>query len=178
MPEEWATGVNVGGLGIEGADGGLGTEGGVGGMTGPPADGGLGIDGTDGGFGMVGMDGGFGIAGAAGTEADGAGMVGLAAAGVEPGTSVGFGGRLIIAVSRGLDATGVPSRRAGRTILTVSFFGSAILSSEVVKGNSGSAGADLHKNLTGCQQSRANLLRNGRRFPKIACSMERGGRDL
>ena len=50
-----------------------------------------------------------------------------------PVTGTGFGGRLIIAVSRGLEAMGEPSRRAGRTILTVSFLGSAIFCSEWVK---------------------------------------------
>ena len=36
----------------------------------------------------------------------------------------GFGGRLIIAASRGLAAPGLPSRRVGKTMRTVSFLGS------------------------------------------------------
>lgn len=102
------------------------------------------MDGIAGGLGTAGIDGivgGLGTTGAGGTTgvaaADGAGMAGLlttggtaGAAEGAPGTSMGFGGRLIIAVSRGLEATGVPSRRAGRTILTVSFLGSAIVCSE------------------------------------------------
>jgi hypothetical protein len=93
------------------------------------------MDGIDGGLGMDGIDGGLGIAGEAMTEGAGGFRLTGAAVGVPLGTGTGLGGRLIMAVSRGLEATGVPSRRAGRTILTVSFFGSAIVSSEWVKGN-------------------------------------------
>jgi hypothetical protein len=86
---------------------------------------------------MAGIDGGFGSVGIPGTEAGGfnpPGMTGGGGTTGDPvGTGTGFGGRLIIAVSRGLDAMGEPSRRAGRTILTVSFFGSAIICSEWVE---------------------------------------------
>jgi hypothetical protein len=39
----------------------------------------------------------------------------------------GLGGRLIMAASRGFAALGALSRRGGRTIRTVSFFGSFIM---------------------------------------------------
>jgi hypothetical protein len=50
----------------------------------------------------------------------GGGMLGGAIAAV----GSGLGGRLIIAASRGLAALGFPSRWGGRTMRTVSFFGS------------------------------------------------------
>jgi hypothetical protein len=117
-----------GGLGIPGIEGGLGIPGiEGGGMTAPGAEGGLGIPGAEGGLGIAGIpgieEGGFEPTGAPG----GGGII------EPPGTGTGFGGRLIIAVSLGLKAMGEPSRRAGRTILTVSFFGSAIVCSEWVK---------------------------------------------
>ena len=125
----------VGGLGAKGgtvAAGGFGKEGTAGacagGTTMPGAEGGRGIAGTEGGFGTVGIPG-IGVGGFNPTGADGGGGT----AGDPPGTGTGFGGRLIIAVSRGLEAMGEPSRRAGRTILTVSFLGSAIVCSEWVK---------------------------------------------
>ncbi len=87
-------------------------------MDGPAAVGGFGITGMDG----PAPDGGLGIVGAVGGLSPGELPDTMA-----PETGTGFGGRLIIAVSRGLEAIGAPSRREGRTILTVSFFGSAIL---------------------------------------------------
>ena len=75
--------------------------------------------------GAVAAPGGRGMAGTA-EEAmvrpafGGAGMVGGAPAAV----GRGLGGRLIMAASRGLAAPGLPSRRGGRTMRTVSFFGS------------------------------------------------------
>jgi len=155
-----AAGGIVGGLGIEGAAGGAG------GSIEAPLVGGFGIEGIMGGFGAKGIEGivgGFGIVGAGGAigaaEAAGAGIVGLLIAGGTadagagaPGTSMGLGGRLIIAVSRGLEATGMPSRRAGRTIRTVSFLGSAIVCSEVVKGRIICwAVQDIHKIPCACQ---------------------------
>jgi len=127
-----------GGIGGFGIDGGTTAEAGafgIAGMDGIPADGGGGTTapGADGGFGIEGTDGGFGIEGAAGMEIGGFNPAGAVGAGAEPETGTGFGGRLIIAVSRGLEAMGEPSRRAGRTILTVSFLGSAIFCSEWVK---------------------------------------------
>jgi hypothetical protein len=143
----------TGGLGAETEDGGTGAAGAVdGGIGGFEIDGGATAE--AGAFGIAGMegipaggsggtmapgaDGGFGIEGAAGMEIGGfnpAGTAGgVARDGAEPETGTGFGGRLIIAVSRGLEAMGEPSRRAGRTILTVSFLGSAIFCSEWVKG--------------------------------------------
>lgn len=137
--EDGITGAVDGGIGGFGIDGGTTAEAGafgIEGMDGIPADGGGGMTapGADGGFGMEGADGGFGIEGAAGMEIGGFNPAGAAGAGAEPVTGTGFGGRLIIAVSRGLEAMGEPSRRAGRTILTVSFLGSAIFCSEWVKG--------------------------------------------
>ncbi len=119
-----------------------GTEGGV------IVEGGFGMDvteaiddGTDGGVGAAvigggGIEGGLGIAGGGGVRPDGAGgRRPKGAAGAEPpATGIGLAGRLIIAVSRGVEATGRPSRRAGRTILTVSFFGSAILIRSKLRG--------------------------------------------
>ena len=66
------------------------------------------------------------------------------------GARTGFGGRLIIAVSRGLEATGCPSRRAGSTIRTVSFFGSAIKSQGGLIGYS-QADTNIHKFPMQCQ---------------------------
>ena len=98
----------IGGFGIPGLDGGFGM---------PTPDGGLGIPGTDGGLGMPAEGGGMvGDETVKGTDGSGGGA--------ETGT--GFGGRLIIAFSRGDEGTGAPSLRAGRTMRTVSFFGSAI----------------------------------------------------
>jgi hypothetical protein len=111
--------VAEGGFGKEGT---AGTAGGAGGTTPPAIEGGLGIDG--------GTEGGCGAAGTGGIEDGGFNPLGEAGGGITgdpPATGTGFGGRLIIAVSRGLEAMGEPSRRAGRTILTVSFFGSAII---------------------------------------------------
>ncbi len=120
--------VAEGGFGNDGTAGRTVADGRTGGTTDPPADGGVGIAGIDGGLGGTGIPGiepgGFspaGMTGGGGTAED------------PPDTGTGFGGRLIIAVSRGLEAMGEPSRRAGRTILTVSFFGSAIVCSEWVK---------------------------------------------
>ena len=120
--------VAEGGFGNDGTAGTTGADCRTGGTTDPTADGGVGIGGIDGGFGTAGIPGiepgGFkpaGMTGGGGTAAD------------PPETGTGFGGRLIIAVSRGLEAMGEPSRRAGRTILTVSFLGSAIVCSEWVK---------------------------------------------
>ena len=137
----------TGGLGAIGgivAEGGVGNEGtagttgpGEGGTTVPGAEGGFGIPGAEGGLGIAGIDGGFGTAGMPGIEVGGFSPRGAegggGTAGDPPETGTGFGGRLIIAVSRGLEAMGEPSRRAGRTILTVSFLGSAIFCSEWVK---------------------------------------------
>jgi len=84
--------------------------------------------GATGGLGTAGMEGGRGIAGTPIAE----GVIGAGMSGADEafggGTRTGFGGRLIMAVSRGLEVTGPPSRRAGRTIRTVSFFGSGICS--------------------------------------------------
>lgn len=111
----------LGGKGAEGAAGigaGLGAGGmtggtaGGGGTTGTPAVGGLGtgmLNGADGGGGTTAPPG-----------RGGAGMLGGAPATV----GSGFGGRLIMAASRGLAAAGLPSLRGGRTMRTVSFFGS------------------------------------------------------
>ena len=155
VPEEGAAGAVEGGTGGLGAMGGIvaegndgaagttGTEGG--GITAPGAEGGLGIPGIEGGLGIVGTEGGLGIPGTEGglgiegipgIELGGFNPTGAPGGGgtIEPpGTGTGFGGRLIIAVSLGLEAMGEPSRRAGRTILTVSFFGSAIICSEWFK---------------------------------------------
>ena len=128
----------AGGLGIEGPTGGAtgaltcAGEGGRGGGTGGP------VTAEPGGLGMPGTDGGRGTDGATGADADSGGTAARMGAGMETvagvsgramtgGAGTGFGGRLIIAVSRGLEVTGVPSLRAGRTMRTVSFFGSAII---------------------------------------------------
>jgi hypothetical protein len=126
------------------------TEGGFGGGTipGPPAE--AGVDGAamiggdpiaEGGLGATGaipgVEGGLGTAdgvagpatakipgGLGGWDAVGAGW-----AEMDPGVLgfwTGFGGRFIIAVSRGPDDKGWPSRRGGRTMRTVSFLGSDI----------------------------------------------------
>ena len=96
--------------GMDGADGG--TPGGFG----APA-----AEGIPGGFGIEGMLGGFGRLADGGTEG------GVGGTEPAPGAGTGFGGRLIVAVSRGVSARGWPSRRGGRTIRTVSFLGSAIV---------------------------------------------------
>lgn len=106
------------------ADAGRGTEGAAG------AAGAAGAPGTDGGF-TPGTDGGFtpgtdgGLTPEGGLGADGA-LGGAGAAGAD-GAGTGFGGRLIIAVSRGVEAAGCPSRLGGRTMRTVSFFGSLMV---------------------------------------------------
>ncbi|HEY5705381.1 MAG TPA: hypothetical protein VIS96_07390 [Terrimicrobiaceae bacterium] len=112
-----------GGFGPMGAiEGGFGAAGAT-----PAIEGGLGATGgvdNPGAFGAnEGIPGGFGSGeipcgspGEGGTAADS----GVAAFGT------GLGGRLIIAVSRGFDARGWPSRRGGRTMRTVSFLGSDI----------------------------------------------------
>lgn len=62
------------------------------------------------------------------TEPGAGGIAALGGAGIVAGAPAtvgrGFGGRLIIAASRGFAAPGLPSRRGGRTMRTVSFFGS------------------------------------------------------
>lgn len=117
---------------------GFGAPGGFGAI---PLDGG-----TPGGFGAPGVEGGGcrppGAGGAlAGFMAGGVGgfiagcpppggVEGGDGGGVEGGAPVagGFGGKLTMAVSRGFAPWALfPSRRGGRTILTVSFLGSAIL---------------------------------------------------
>ena len=98
--------------GRSGAARGLGIPGAVGGIGIPPADGGLGMPGTEGGLGIP-----WDAGGVSTNLVKGEG-------GAERGT--GLGGRLIIAFSRGDAGTGVPSLRFGRTIRTVSFFGSDI----------------------------------------------------
>ncbi len=129
------------GLGMEGTEGAVGTEGaaGTGGLTdgGVTAEiGGFGIAETEGGAGTAGLgtaipgmaEGGLGMA-----EATGFGTAGTAE-GFRPGgggtteafTGTGLGGRLIIAASPEPGPTGAPSRRFGRTMRTVSFFGSDI----------------------------------------------------
>ncbi|MEO6054114.1 MAG: hypothetical protein ABIP97_08895, partial [Chthoniobacterales bacterium] len=135
-----------GGFGMPKADGG------VSGADAPERDGGFGMPGIDGGFGIPGTEGGLGIeVGAdaagiadAGAEERGLGMPGIdggfgmegipvpaaggAIGGLEiegDGEGIGFGGRLIIADSRGFAPTGWPCR-GGSTIRTVSFFGSLI----------------------------------------------------
>ncbi len=122
-------GLEIGGIDAEGGTvTGFGGETGAGGAMGP-ADGGLGAAGgtSEGGFGAAG--GALGGEGGLGTEsptgaAGGAGATG----GAEGGAfCTGFGGRLIIAVSRGFELSGWPSRRGGRTIRTVSFLGSSII---------------------------------------------------
>ena len=109
-------------------EGGFGATGNTGGLGAPPA--------IEGGFGAAGGDenptlgGTFGARdgtlGGLGT-AEIAGPSGPAEAG-SAGLGTGFGGKLIIAVSRGPEAAGWPSRRGGRTIRTVSFLGSDIVS--------------------------------------------------
>lgn len=104
-----AAGGVLGGLGSEpGEDGGFG---------GPPAEGG-----TLGGFGGLG-----GVLGGLGRlPADGGALGGFGAL----GGATGFGGRFNITVSRGLEAMGLLSFRGGRTMRTVSFFGSAMVGKE------------------------------------------------
>lgn len=149
-------GINVGaagpaagaaGLGIDGAEGAAGGESGLGA---------IGADGGDGGFKPVGglspMGGLSGVSGLG--AAIGEGTEGNAADGRGAGT--GFGGRLIIADSRAVDVAGCPSRRGGRTMRTVSFFGSLILDSYVIGENSaiwrfGLNPSGYPKFITGCQ---------------------------
>jgi hypothetical protein len=91
------------------AAGATGADGAMGGFN--PA----GASGAEGGFGGVrpiGGEGGLSPAGGSGAPLVGAGA--------------GFGGRLIMAFSRGFPAADCPSRRGGRTMRTVSFFGSLI----------------------------------------------------
>ena len=94
--------------------------------------GGAGMEGTEGvgatpGLGMTGMLKGLGGCGALASPGTG-GMTGLGGAGMVGGVPAmvgsGFGGRLIMAASRGLAAPGFPSRRGGKTMRTVSFLGS------------------------------------------------------
>lgn len=116
----------MGGFGMEGAgmaDGGFASEGaaegfrdGAEGM----AEGGLAVGMAEGGFGMPAATG-LGIPGTEAGFIPGGGGGTTAARGW-----TGFGGRLIIAASPEPGATGAPSRRLGRTMRTVSFFGSDI----------------------------------------------------
>lgn len=110
-----AAGMGAAGLAKPGAAGVgdvAGAEGAAGvGATGP---------GEDGGFGSV--EGGLGSPpGAGGVSPDG-GLGG--AMGAAPGAVGGLGGRFNITFSRGVLEPGVPSLRGGKTIRTVSFFGS------------------------------------------------------
>ena len=143
-----ATPAADGGFGMDGAAGALGIDG----AAGTAAEGGLGIDGAATGTGTTGL----GIAetaAGAGTEGLRAGAVGTAEGGFGmpaatglgiPGAEAGFipgggggttalractglGGRLIIAASPEPGVSGAPSRRLGRTMRTVSFFGSDIV---------------------------------------------------
>ena len=161
----------MGGTVAEGGFGNAGTEGAAGSTGGtivPAADGGLGIDGIDGGFGAAGIP---GIEAGGFKPADMTGGGGTA--GDPPDTGTGFGGRLIIAVSRGLEAMGEPSRRAGRTILTVSFLGSAIVCSwSGLRSGLVAAGEDIHKLSPACQSCRAKLLREF--IPRCLRSREPG----
>jgi hypothetical protein len=79
------------------------------------------------GLGMTGMLKGLGVCGAPASPGAG-GMTGLGGVGMVGGVPAivgsGFGGRLIMAASRGLAAPGFPSRRGGKTMRTVSFLGS------------------------------------------------------
>lgn len=135
----------AGEFGAPGATGGLGAKpAGVGGTGAPGAVGGFGADGAPGApgglrppgaFGKL-MDGADGVAGVGGFKPEGgAGEgAGVTAGAVNPvadfgagAAGTGFGGRLIIAPSRGVELVGGPSLRGGRTIRTVSFFGSLML---------------------------------------------------
>jgi small subunit ribosomal protein S14 len=125
-------GGGIGGLGAakpEGAEG-------FGGTTGPALTGlgtaatagfGTGAGTTTDGLGGMGADAAAGGGGIPGTEGAG-GRPGLGGAGMVGGAPTmvgrGLGGRLIMAASRGLAAPGLPSRRGGRTMRTVSFLGS------------------------------------------------------
>ncbi len=124
----------AGGLGATVEDGGGITPtgaGGIGGFGAPEAgaadaDGIVGapVGAGIGGFGVGAIPGGFG-----GMAAPGAGGIeGLGGVGIVGGApaaaGMGFGGRLIMAASRGLAAPGLPSRFGGRTMRTVSFLGS------------------------------------------------------
>jgi len=95
----------LGAAGLGGAPMGGGAATGLGGSGAAPAGRGM-----PGGGGTTGAPGGFG----------GAGMVG----GAPWAVGKGLGGRFTMAASRGLAAAGAPSRRGGRTMRTVSFFGS------------------------------------------------------
>jgi hypothetical protein len=97
---------------LGGVFGGLGREGPVpGGFGGPPA-------GADGGGMLGGLGGVGGVEGGLGRLPDGGGPLGGAA---------GFGGRFSMTVSRGFAAIGWLSFLGGRTMRTVSFFGSAMV---------------------------------------------------
>jgi len=91
------------------------------------AAGATGADGAMGGFnpaGASGAEGGFGGVRPTGGEG---GLSPAGGSGAPPvGAGTGFGGRLIMAFSRGFPAADCPSRRGGRTMRTVSFFGSLI----------------------------------------------------
>jgi hypothetical protein len=102
----FGTATAAAGIGGLGAATGAATATGFGGSGAAGAPPGIGIA-----AGFVGMLKGFG----------GAGMVG----GAPVAVGRGLGGRFTIAASRGLAAVGPPSRLGGRTIRTVSFFGSA-----------------------------------------------------
>jgi hypothetical protein len=102
----FGTATAAAGIGGLGAATGAATATGFGGSGAAGAPPGIGIP-----AGFVGMLKGFG----------GAGMVG----GAPVAVGKGLGGRFTIAASRGLAAVGPPSRLGGRTIRTVSFFGSA-----------------------------------------------------
>lgn len=119
-----ATGGLGAGTGMPAA--GLGGMGGVAGAAGAPGGGGMAAAGAAG-LGMAGML--KGLGGGGGTAEPGAGGIpGLGGAGMVGGAPAavgrGLGGRLIMAASRGLAAPGLPSRRGGRTMRTVSFLGS------------------------------------------------------
>jgi hypothetical protein len=131
------------GFGTEGAEGAAGAAGAVGGLGTPGNVGGFGTPGAAGGVSEVG---GFGAATAGGGTAGAAGVAGAAGAGV---AGTGFGGRLIMAVSRGVDARGWPSRRGGRTMRTVSFFGSLMF--EGTRGDSGVRSLVLSRITLKCQ---------------------------
>jgi hypothetical protein len=145
--------VNEAGLGTPGetptTEGGLGATGTTGGALGA----GGAIPAIEGGFGAAGgatsgMPGGFGSGDSDASPAEGG-------AETEPGATgfwIGFGGRLIIAVSRGFDAKGCPSLRGGRTMRTVSFLGSDIGLSRFETAVSRSCRFYVHKLAPRCQQ--------------------------
>jgi len=65
-----------------------------------------------------------GVAAEGGTGGFKPGGFGGAEGGTAGPAAAGLGGKLTMALSRGLAPVGLPSRRGGRTILTVSFLGS------------------------------------------------------